>query len=117
MSMHEAIRSLRGKIPWLSDPEDEVPVVPVVPPPLEAAESLILLAKAPGRVERTSETWQAVARWAATELIVAQTGLETATGERADALRSRVKTLRDVLAIDERTALKAVVADQGPYVP
>ena len=115
MSMHEALRRLRGAVPWLREPvEPEAPPAP--PTALELAEGLLILAKAGGQIDRESPTWKGVAGRAARELILAQTGLETATGDKAAALRARAATLRDVLAFDEREEIKAVV-DPGPYVP
>jgi hypothetical protein len=118
MSMHEALKSLRGAIPWLRhrDNEDQ-PAAPIPPTPLELAESLVLLAKAQGLIDRTSPTWSAVSRWVAQELIRVQAGLETASGDKAAALRSRAKTLRDVLAMGDPEEMKPMVEDMGPYVP
>jgi hypothetical protein len=77
---------------------------------------LVILAKGQGLIERESPTWKAVAKWAALELIHAQSGLETATGDRATELRGAAKKLRDLLAIDERAQVKTI-DDSGPYVP
>ena len=117
MSMHEALRKLRNVVPWLSELDSDAPEAPAALTPIEAAESLLRLAQTPGIIDRHSETWRGVARWAATELISAQLALESATGDRATAIRGATRILRDVLAIDERTELKAVVEDQEPFVP
>jgi len=116
MSMHEALKKLRGVVPWLRDPEEEI-LPPPPPTALELAEGLVILAKTQGQIERESPTWKAVAGWAARELILTQAGLETAADDKAAALRSRARTLRDVLAIDERGDTNSVVQDDGPYVP
>lgn len=115
MSMYEAIRKLRNTVPWLREPEVEQ-APPPPPTALELAEGLVILAKERGQIERESQTWKAVARWAAQELIFAQAGLETASDERAAALRSRAKTLRDLIAIDERVEVKPI-QDLGPDIP
>ena len=113
--MHEALRKISGAA-WLSNRNDEPPAPPTPPTPLEHAEGLVLLAKVQGQIDRASSTWNAVARWAASELIVVQMALETAEGDRAAMLRSRAKTLRDVLAIDERGESRTQIVDSGPDI-
>jgi len=113
--MHEALRKLRNTVPWLREPEAEQELPPP-PTALELAEGMVMLAKAGGQIDRESSTWKAVARWAAQELIFAQVGLETAVDAKAAALRSRAKTLRDLLAIDERAEVKPI-EDSGPDIP
>lgn len=116
MSMSEALRAIRGAVPWLRDADDE-PAPPVPPTPLEEAESLVLLAKSRGLIERESPTWKAVSSWAAMELIAAQRTLETATGDKATAVRGSIKTLRDLLAVDEQAQSNMKIEDSGPDIP
>jgi len=118
MSMHEALKSIRGVIPWLRDRDvEDQHDVSVPPTPMELAESLVLLAKAQGQIDRTSPTWSAVSRWAAQELIQVQNALGSFDGGDPTVLRSRAKTLRDVLAMDEPEDKRPVIEDNGPYVP
>lgn len=113
MSMHEAVRKLRGIVPWLTNEDVEPVPQPAAPTPLESVEELTRLARAEGLIDRTSPTWVGVARWAATELIVIRDALETATDDKAAALRARAAAMRDLLA-DERTESKPVIEDPGP---
>jgi ABC-type branched-subunit amino acid transport system substrate-binding protein len=117
MSMSEALRHLRGAVPWLSNEQAEFTAPPVPPTPEEEAESIVEITRRAGRLDRESPTWAAVAKWAATELIKAQRQLETADGDKAAALRSRCKTLRDLLEIDKDKAADAVISDPGPDIP
>lgn len=102
MSMHEALRPLRGIVDWLKGSAEEEIKAPVLPTPIEEAHGLVELALRAGMVERQSSTWNAVAKWAADEIIKAQLALEIAEGDRAAALRARCKTLRDLLKMDQR---------------
>ncbi len=117
MSAYEALRALRNKVPWLTNQDEEGGTPPAPPTPIEEAEILIALAKMPGQIDRQSGTWSAVARWAAAEVIIAQRALESAE-EKAPALRARIRTLRDLLEIDERgSSGPQLLVDQGPDVP
>ena len=116
MSMLEAIRAIRGKVPWLTDePDTYEPDVP--PTPIEAAEALLITAKNRGLIDRASPTWVGIASWAATELIIVRDALETATDDKAAALRARARALRDVLTIGERKETNTVIEDPAPDIP
>lgn len=114
--MHEALRNIRNKVPWLSAEPEELPAPPAPPTPLEEAVRLTILAQGPGRIDTGSPTWGAVSKWAAQELILAQRKLETATDEKAAGLRARAQTLRDVLSMHEQRAVE-LIPDTGPFVP
>lgn len=116
MSMREALRPLRGLVPWLTE-DSEVYEPPVPPTPLESAEALVITAKNRGLIDRASPTWVGIASWAAHELILVRDALETANEERSTALRARAKTLRDVLAAGEHRESNTVIADPAPDIP
>ena len=117
MSMAEALKSLRGKVPWLREDDSDPFVVPKPKTPVEDADELLLLTKQGGLLDKSSPTWAAVSKWAAQEIIVVQRGLETFSGERADALRARSRTLRDLLEMDKPDHLSARIEDIGPNIP
>lgn len=117
MSMHEALRGLRGMVDWLRPGEGEIEDPPALPTPLEEAAAIVAMATRVGTIDRESPTWNGVARWAANELLVTHIMLETAAGERAEALRARCHTLRDLLTIDDRQTPPVEVLDFGPDIP
>lgn len=117
MSMAEALKHLRGKVPWLRTGECEAYEVPRPKTPVEDADALLILARQGGLLDKSSPTWAAVSKWAAQELIAAQRGLEAASGERADALRARARTLRDLLEMDRPDYISARIEDIGPNIP
>ena len=97
MSMHEAIKNWRNVLPWLIQQEEqEFKFVPL-PTPTESTEALVVLAKGAGYLDLTSDTWRAVASWAAKELIAAQADLESTN--KVIAVQARIRTLRDLLAL------------------
>jgi hypothetical protein len=99
--MHEALRAIKSlgdKLPWMSHVDE--PVQGIAPPtPLDEVKELVLLAGGGGRIERDSATWIAVMRWAATEIIHAQSQLEVAREERSMLLRTRIAVLRELLIL------------------
>lgn len=117
MSMQEALRHLRGAVPWLSREADEFIAPPAPSKPEEEAELLVEITRRDGRIDRESSTWVAIAKWSATELIKAQRMLETSDGDKAAALRSRCKTLRDLLDIDKTQGGVKHTEDTGPNIP
>lgn len=117
MSMAEALKSLRGKVPWLREEEGDEFVAPKPKTPVEDADGLLLLTKQGGLLDKSSPTWAAVSTWAAKEIITAQRGLELASEEKAKFLRARVRTLRDLLEMDKPDHLSARIDDIGPNIP
>ena len=117
MSMHEAIRKLRGKVGWLT-PGEEEPPIPDPVTPIEEAHALVTLANGPRQIDRESGTWLATSAWAANQIIEAQIALETAKGERVLYLQSRILAMRELLAMDQRE-LKVADGnkDQAPDIP
>lgn len=124
MSMAEALRHLRGNVPWLSQDQDGF----VEPPsqgefvesqttPQDEAEVIVQIAIRDGRLDRESPTWIAVSKWAATELIKAQRKLELADGDKVVMLQSRCWTLRDLLEIDKSDGKVKYTEDIGPSIP
>ncbi len=114
MSMHEALRPLRGIVDWLKGEPEAVYAPPPMPTALEDEQGLLELACRAGQIDRQSPTWNGVAKWAANELIEARAMLEMTDSE---ALRARCKTLRDLLAVDDRKREPEKVEDYGPDVP
>lgn len=116
MSIHEALKGLQGQVPWLPDQPDQEQAPIEQPTAIDDARVLGLMVQRTGRIDRQSATWNRVSQWAAEELINAWHSLETARGERRDALQARCAVLRDMLAIDERVEVKPIT-DVGPDVP
>lgn len=116
MSMNEALRHLRGVVPWLNRGEDEQYLPPKPKTPTEDAADMVLLAQQGGLLDKSSPTWMAVAHWAASELIKTQRALEAAQGDAAAMLRARAKTLRELLAMDRPTSAQTI-EDIGPDIP
>ncbi len=115
MSMHEAMRRFGATLPWSKEPVPEIDP-PKVLTPVEQAVNLIRMAQRQGAVDRTSPTWRAVARWVATEIIVAQKRCETADVHDTMALRGRIKCLRDFLDMYNEED-PPLLKDPGPFVP
>lgn len=117
MSMSEALKHLRGKVPWMNPAEDEDYTPPRKKTPAEDAEELVMLSRQSGLVDRSSPTWAAVSRWAAMELISAHHAMETASTDKAAALRARAKALRDMLDMDRKEPTALTIEDIGPAIP
>jgi len=117
MSMAEALKSLRGKVPWLQNDGGDEFSPPKIKSPSEDAEDLLSMAKQPGAVDRSSLTWAAVSRWCASELISVHLGLEAAVGDKAAFLRARAKTLRDMLEMDKPCREIRKRDYDGPVIP
>ena len=103
MSMADALRNIRDKVSWLAT-EPEAPIqASAVPTVLQEMTELVSLASVTGAViDRQSATWFAVSQWAANELLEIAVKQESATDEKAAALRARARTLRDLLEIGSR---------------
>ncbi len=103
MSMSDALRFIRDKVPWLTA-ELVVPAqASAVSTVLQDMAELVRMASVIGVVvDRQSATWAAVSSWAATELLEIAVKQESATDEKAAALRARSRTLRDLLEMDAR---------------
>ena len=117
MSMHEALRPLRGIVDWLKGEPEEIQAPPPLPTALEDSQGLMELANRGGLIDRQSATWNGVAKWAATELIEARALLETVDGDTAAELRARCRTLRDLLTVNDRRNEPEKVEDFGPDAP
>jgi hypothetical protein len=117
MSMHEALRPLRGIVDWLKGEPEEVQAPPPLPTALEDARGLVEIVNRGGLIDRQSPTWNGVAKWAANELLDAHAMLEVAEGEGAATLRASCKTLRDLLAVNDRRDEPEKIEDFGPDVP
>ena len=113
MSMHEALRRLRGVVPWLTNEDAPIPVIQVPPTALEEAAELVRLADTHGLIERQSPTWHAVARWAANRIIE----LRARPGNELN--DARIAQLFELLACDERKehGKVTVLEDQAPFIP
>lgn len=115
MSMHEAIRAIRGKLPWLDPAVEPTPDIAPAPTAAEEAADLARMANARSRIDRSSGTWVAVCAWAAGEIIEAHAKLETATEPKSTELRARIRCCRDLIAVDDRAP--AVAEDQEQDMP
>jgi hypothetical protein len=115
--MSEALKALRGRVPWLNDSDAEEYVPPRKKTPAEDVEELVMLSRQAGTVDRASPTWAAVSRWAAQELIAGHYAMETASIEKAAALRARSKALRDLLEMDRKNSSSTTIEDIGPDIP
>lgn len=117
MSMSDALRILKDRVPWLTTTHEE-PIQ--APPPLTVLQEmteLVRMASVTGAtVDRQSPTWTAVSCWVATELLETFSKQESATDEKAAALRARAKTLRELLEIGTKPPAM-MFEDQGPYIP
>ena len=113
MSMQEALRKLRGVVPWLTDQDETIPDIPVPPTPLEEAQELVRLANTHGLIERSSPTWQAVTKWAAIGII------ELRARPGNDMNDARIELLLELLALDNRAehGKVTILQDQGPFIP
>ncbi|MDA8260580.1 MAG: hypothetical protein M0Z99_33935 [Betaproteobacteria bacterium] len=115
--MDEALRPLRGRVDWLQRGDDKPIEPPKAPTALEDAQDLVVVASRAGTIDRESPTWNGVARWAANQLIEARAALEFAEGDLAAELRSRCKTLRDLLTVTDRPSAPEKIPDEGPENP
>ena len=102
MSMHEALRGLVDKVPWLSKGNEPQMLAPVTMTALEEMEVLVGLAKARGAVDVHSSTWAAVRSWAANELLATFARQESCEDSQSAGLRARAAVLREVLGLNER---------------
>lgn len=116
MSMHEALRGLRNKVPWLSATGPEEVKAPVQLSVAEEMEILVRLAMTKGELDKQSSTWVAVCHWAANELMKTFVEQEGATNEKAAGLRARAKALRELLSLDSQDRVIRF-EDASPHIP
>jgi hypothetical protein len=117
MSMHDALRAIGIQLPWMRREEERQPDALPPPSPVDDVLALLRMANGVGRIEPQSPTWAAVQKWAATEIIGTQAGLETAQGERAAALRTRIAVLRELLAQPMQSAPPVFEQSEASYAP
>lgn len=116
MSMADSLRNLRGKVPWLSPIQDQILQAPAELTVVEEMALLVRLAGTKGSIDRQSSTWTAVCSWAATELLETFAKQERANDEKAAELRARVRTLRDLIELDDKPQV-VKFEDQSPLIP
>jgi hypothetical protein len=115
MSMSDALRNLKDRVPWLAAAHEEPTMAPPPLTVLQEMEELVRMAGVTGTViDRQSSTWVAVSQWAASELLETFSKLESADDTKA--LRARAKTLRELLAMNIKPQV-AKIENQGPYIP
>lgn len=100
MSMFEALRAIPDRVrEWAGQAEEQTEIAAPLTPS-EDTQALLAMARASGGVERTSGTWNGVARYAASQILAAHVALETAQGEARTVLQARIRAMRDVLECD-----------------
>lgn len=117
MSMADALRKINGKLPdWLKvvKPEEAEPVQHVST--VDDIADLVRMARFEGQIDRQSATWNTVTAWAATELLETFAKMETAEGVYATELRERARTLRDMLAMADKSREKVQFPDTAPFI-
>lgn len=113
MSMMEALRHVKDDFLSRNDEakSDKRPDV------VDEYAHLVALANMKGAIDRQSGTWAAVAAWAAREILTARAKLDGA-GTQAEALRERIRSMKDLLSIDAQQAKKRIaVKGHEPEIP
>ena len=118
MSMGDAVRAIRERIPeWMMPGQDEKIEPPVIKTPQEDMSEVSRMAGNQGVVDKTSVTWLAISSWASRELLAALTELETANGKEVIELQARIKAMRDLLELENPPAAPIKMKSSAPYVP
>lgn len=112
MSMSDALRSIKNKVGWLSDPMPEQNARTEKVVAADAMRRIVDIAQTHGLIDKDCSTWIAVSSWAANELLETFTKMETVSDEKAAALRSRAKVFRELLALNNDS--KKIVQFEPP---
>lgn len=116
--MSDAMRKLNGKLPdWMQVIKTDK-IEPIVPlSTIDDIAEIIRMARYEGQIDRQTATWNAVTAWAAKELLEVFSQMETAEGSYAVELRARSKTLRDMLAMCNKSKEDVKFVETPQYIP